>query len=213
MQKRLITILLSLIVALTSCNRGKRSATPARELSAAEYEVLTAWIDAKLIGNERSGTKNAKQFVIFDTTNSGDNHLLPDGNGQAVPWEKTAESLRKADPALQQGTLDEFRKVNARQGFLRRSFHPSIDYVIVNSAQLESIFCKTCRSWLAYYKQFPGSQGLLTFSRVGFNADGTQAFFYFSNSCDGLCGTGDYVVMEKHDGRWIIQREVNMWVS
>jgi hypothetical protein len=106
-------------------------------LSAAEYEVLTAWIDAKLIGNERSGTKNAKQFVIFDTTNSGDNHLLPDGNGQAVPWEKTAESLRKADPALQQGTLDEFRKVNARQGFLRRSFHPSIDYVIVNSAQLE----------------------------------------------------------------------------
>jgi len=208
---RLMIILLSLVVDLTACNRGQKPATPTREVSAAEYEVLTAWIDAKLNSKERVG-KIAK-VVIFDTTKSGDDDLLGDENGRPIPWEKTAESLRKKDPALQQATLDAFRKVNAQQEFLRRSLHPSIDYEVVTSAQLEPIFCHHCGFWPAYYKQFPGSQGLLTFSGVGFSVDGTQAFFYFSNRCEGLCGTGDYVIMEKRDGRWAIQKEINMWVS
>lgn len=213
MQKRFITILLSLVVALTACNRGQKPTTPTREVSAAEYEVLTAWIDATMTVNERAGKGIAKRLVIFDTTNSGDDDLLGDENGRPIPWEKTAESIREKDPALQQAALDAFRKVNAQQAFLRRSLHPSIDYELVTSAQLKPIFCKHCGFWPAYYKQFPGSQGLLTFSGVGFSADGTQAFFYFSNRCEGLCGTGDYVIMEKRDGRWVIQKQVNMWVS
>ncbi len=207
-----MTILLSLVVGLTACNRGQKPATSTREMSAAEYEVLTAWIDAKLSGKEWVG-KGIAKVVIFDTTKSGDDDLLGDENGRPIPWEKTAESLRKKDPALQQAALDTFRKVNAQQAFLRRSLHPSIDYELVTSAQLERIFCKHCGFWPAYYKQFPGSQGLLTFSGVGFSADGTQAFFYFSNSCGGLCGTGHYAIMEKRDGRWVIQKEIEMWVS
>lgn len=212
MQKRLMTILLSLVVGLTACNRGQRPATPAREMSAAEYEVLTAWIDAKLT-RQGAGRQRDRQVVIFDTTKPGDDDLLGDENGRPIPWEKTAESLRKKDPALQQAALDAFRKVNAQQAFLRRSLHPSIDYELVTAAQLGPIFCNHCGFWPAYYKQFPGSQGLLTFSGVGFSADGTQAFFYSSNRCEALCGTGDYVIMEKRDGRWVIQKEINMWVS
>jgi len=212
MQKRLMIILLFLVVGLTACNRAQKAATPTHEMRAAEYEVLTAWIDAKLNNKERVG-KGIAKVVILDTTDSDDDHLLRDENGQPIPWEKMAESLRKKDPALQQAALDAFRKVNTQQAFLRRSLHPSIDYQLVTSAQLEPIFCKHCAFWPEYYKQFPGSQGLLTFSGVGFSADGTQAFFYFSNRCEGLCGTGDFVIMEKHDGRWAIQKEINMWVS
>jgi hypothetical protein len=211
MQKRLIASLLSIVVGLIACNRGQKPTTPTREMSAAEYEVLTAWIDAKLSGKEQVG--KVTKVAIFETTNCGDDHLLGDENGHPIPWEKTAESLRKKDPALQQSALDAFRKVNAQEAFLRRSLHPSIDFELVTSAQLEPIFCKHCGFWPAYYKQFPGSQGLLTLSGVGFSSDGTQAFFYFGNQCGELCGTGDYVIMEKRDGRWVIQKEINMWVS
>jgi hypothetical protein len=96
---------------------------------------------------------------------------------------------------------------------LRRGLHPLIEYQLASSAQLEPIFCYHCGFWPAYYKQFPGSQGLLTFSRVAFTGDGTQAFFYYSNRCDGLCGTGEYVIMGKRNGRWAIQQEIGMWVS
>ena len=212
--KRLTTILISVsLLVLASCNRGHSPVAPRREISAAEYEVLTAWIDATAADRHRVGKGVAKVLVIFDTTNADDEHLLKDEHGRPIPWEEMAESLRKKDPALQQTTLDAFRKVNTLQAFVRRSLRPSIDYELVSSAQLEPIFCYHCGFWPAYYKQFPGSQGLLTFSGVGFSADGTQAFFYFSNRCEGLCGTGDYVIMEKHDGRWVIQKEINMWVS
>src|SRR5258708_24417509 len=125
----------------------------------------------------KSRSARSPRSPFFDTTNSGDDHLLGDENVHPIPWEKTAESLRRKDPALQQAALDAFRKVNAQQAFLRRFLHPSIGFELVTSAQLEPIFCKHCGFWPAYYKQFPGSQGLLTFSGVGFRSDGTQAFF------------------------------------
>jgi hypothetical protein len=174
--------------------------------------VLTFWIDATFTGKERVGNGVAK-VVIFDTTQSDDDELLSDENGQRIPWDKTAEALHKKDPALQSSALDAFRKVNTQEALLRRSLHPAIGYELVSSAQLEPIFCKHCGFWPAFYKQFPGSQGLLEFSGVAFSADGTQAFFYFSNRCGGLCGTGYYVIMEKRDGLWVIQKEVRMWVS
>ena len=204
--------LIGLAAVVIAALIGYFAVTPRREMGAAEYEVLTAWIDATFTGKERE-VKAVERVVIFDTTQSGDDERLGNENGQRIPWEKTAESLRKKDPALQQSALDAFRKVNAKQAFIRRSFRPSIDYELVTSAQMERIFCKQCGFWPAYYKQYPGSQGLLTFSGVGFNSDGTQAFFYFSNRCEGWCGGGDYVVMEKREGRWVMQRDIAMWVS
>jgi hypothetical protein len=180
-------------------------------MSTAEYEVLSAWLGKKITAKTRD--TGLSQIVIYDTTDSDFDRLLRDDNGQPIPWDKEAESLRKKASVLQQSALDAYRKANAQTAFLRRSLHPSIDYQLVSSAQLEPIFCYHCGFWPAYYKQFPGSQGLLTFSRVGFSADGTQAFFYYSNSCEGLCGTGEFVLMERHDGLWAIQQEIGMWVS
>jgi len=51
--------------------------------------------------------------------------------------------------------------------------------------------------WGERYRRFPGSQGVLTLSRVGFKAEGTQALFYFSNRWGGQCRAGGYVVREK----------------
>ena len=207
-----MAVLITLLLALTSCNRGPHLPAPKRELSAAEYEVLTAWINSSL-GAKDHAAKGVVKVVILDTTDSDDERLLRDDNGQRIPWEQMAKSLCKKDPALQQSALDTFRKVNTRQALLRRFLQPSVDYELVTSAQLEPIFCKHCGFWPEYYKRFPGSQGLLTFSGVGFSADSTQAFFYFSNWCESLCGTGDYVIMEKHNGRWVIQKDIGMWVS
>jgi hypothetical protein len=67
--------------------------------------------------------------------------------------------------------------------------------------------------WGEYYRRFPGSQGVLTLSRVGFNAERTQAPFFFSNQCGGLCGAGRYVVMEKRGSDWVIRKEIEMLLS
>ncbi len=214
MQKRFMTILLSLAMTVTAWSQRLSPVTPTREVSAREYEVLSAWSADKFTGRKaQQAAKGVVKIVISETTQSGDDEGLHDENGQPIPWEKTAESLRKKAPILQQTTIDSFREVNAQQASLRRSFHLAIDYELVDSAKSHSIFANKGDPWGAYYKQFPGSQGFLTFSRVGFSPDGRQAFFYVSNTCGGMCGTGTYVVMENSHGRWMIRKEIVTWVS
>ncbi len=55
-------------------------------------------------------------------------------------------------------------------------------------------------------------RGPFFFSRVGFNATGDRAFFYYSNACP-LCGSGGYVLMEKIDGKWTFVKGENIWIS
>lgn len=204
-----------LVVGFAACSHAQSSQAPGGELSAAEYDALSAFIAGKFTGEQ--GTKpisnDVVKIVISTVTTSGDQGSLRDENGRPVPWQKTAESLRKQASTLQQTTIDGFRKVNTTQAFLRRSFQFPIVYELVDSNQLVAIFKNNGAGWQDYYKRFPGSQGIATFSRVGFSRDGTQALFYFSNICGGLCGGGEYVVMEKSNGRWMIAREIEMWIS
>ena len=67
--------------------------------------------------------------------------------------------------------------------------------------------------WGEYYRRFPGSQGVLTLSREGFNAERTQALFYFSNRCGGLYHAVSYVVMEKRGSDSVISKEIEIFVS
>jgi len=196
--------MLSVVVPSTACNRG-------RKFTANEYDVVSAYVSGKFATHK--GEEQPSKIVILNTTSSGDDDLLLDENGRPVPWEKTAKSLREKAPSLQQTTVDGFRRANARQAFLSRTFRFAIEYEIVDEARLAPIFKRNGGGWPAYYKQYPGSQGIATLSRVGFSADATQALFYISNRCGGLCGSGWYVLMEKRDGRWLMSKEIEMWVS
>jgi hypothetical protein len=203
-----------LLTASTSCR--KTSVTPRGE--DVEYDVRSAFVDNKFSSRksvepiEPIGDGIAR-IVIFNQTESdrdGQNVRL-DSNGQPIPWTQTASSLQSKVPALKRTTIDAFREVNKQQVSVQHSFHFSFDYELVDAIQLDLIFKNG--DWPAYYKRFPGSPGILTFSRVGFSADGTQALFFLTNKCGGLCGTGMYVVMEKRNGRWMVEKEIEAWIS
>jgi len=203
--------LLSILTALTSCNRGKGPASPKAEVTSAEYGVLVSWIDVRFTSKEQV-SKGINKVVIFNIT-SDDPHIQWQGSGGLVPWKTEAESLRKQEPALLETTTDAFGSKILHRAVLPQSLSCAIECVVVDSGRLEPIFKKGGGDWPAYFKQFPGSPGLLTFSRVGFSPDGAQALFYVSANCGGLCGSGYYVVMEKHNGQWVIKKEINVWVS
>jgi hypothetical protein len=213
-KKAAICAIALLLVVTTVCRRIP--ATTTSELNAAEYDVFSAYITGKIAGRKAMEPVEAAgnvKIVVLNVTQSDEygRNIRLDANGQPTPWAEAAKSLLKKVPLLEPATTDAFRKANAQQASLRRSFDHGIDYELVDSAQLDSIF--KSGDWPAYYKQFPGSQGILALSRVGFSADGTQSLFYVTNRCGGLCGAGFYVVMEKRDGGWAIVKEIETWVS
>jgi hypothetical protein len=203
-----------LLTANTACKKTR----VAPRVQVAEYEVLSAFIDAKFAS--RKGVEpqaptgdGISRIVILSLSESNEQeaNMELDGNGQPIPWTQTASSLQSQASTLKRATIDAFREVNGKQTLFQRSFHSAFDYELIDSTQLDSAFKNG--SWPAFYKRFPGSPGILGFSRVGFSADGAQALFYASGTCGGLCGGGEYVVMERRDGRWVIEKEIEMWIS
>jgi hypothetical protein len=204
-------MLLTLLIASTACHKHP---------TAPECDVLSAFIDGNFAS--RKGVQPIEptgngivRIVIFNLTESDQDgqNVRMDGNGQPIPWAQTASSLQSSVPTLNRTTMVAFRDANRQQASLRRSLHPAIDYDLVDSKQLEFIFKRGGGDWPAFYKRFPGSSGIMSFSRVGFSQDGTQALFYVSNHCGGLCGVGMYVVMEKRSGSWAIEKQIEMWIS
>lgn len=210
-----VMVVLLFAVIVTGCKRSQNLGAPAADLTADEYTTFSAYIAGRFGDRDRHlGSNEVSTLVFFNQTRCDDRHSLRDyNNGQPLPWEKTAAFLRSKAPVLQPTTLESFLKANSQQAFVHPSFHVPIKYELVDLAKETSIFRKDGGDWLDFYKQYPGSSGIVTWSRVGFNADGTQAIFYYEKACGGLCGGGNYVVMEKRDGGWIIGIESSMWVS
>ena len=112
MHKRLMTmVLLLLIVGFCACNRGQSRVTTTDEVSVAEYEVLSAWLDSKFQGQKTEHSTNVvSRIVIFDLPRSDEKRPRLDGNGQQIPWKDTASLLLARDPGLQQTTIAAFRE-------------------------------------------------------------------------------------------------------
>jgi hypothetical protein len=93
------------------------------------------------------------------------------------------------------------------------SISPRIEFL--SEDEMDQIFPEnaTAYPWSDFYKRFPGSTGLVTLSNVGFNGDHTQALVYVANVCGGLCGSGEFVVLKKVRGRWVVERTDQLWVS
>ena len=64
----------------------------------------------------------------------------------------------------------------------------------------------------AFVRRFPDCYGVLTFSRVAFNRELTEAFFYTEHLC-GLCGEGKFVYMRKAAGKWAVADTAETWIS
>ena len=124
-----------------------------------------------------------------------------------TPFQQTAkEMMPDADPLL----LDDYLAKNRTPEPLKVS-NLGLNYVLVTNSDLPD--GKFDEFWTTFYQKFPNSSGIIFFSNVGFNEQHDQAFIYAGRSCGGLCGEGEYVLLRKVNGRWVIQQEVGLWVS
>ena len=103
--------------------------------------------------------------------------------------------------------------MNTQEALLRRSLHPAIDYELVSSAQLGH-FLQALRFLARLLQAIYGFSGTAEILGVGFSADGAQAFFYFSNRCEGLCvGRATTWLWKNATVAGSFSKDIGMWVS
>lgn len=67
--------------------------------------------------------------------------------------------------------------------------------------------------WSAFRENYPEAGAIISISRVGFNAEHTQAIIEVGYATGPLGGEGDYVLLDKENGVWKVQYLLGAWIS
>ncbi len=195
-----IALVLVLALAEVACAGMIPAVTPVPPVDreSAEYEVYSALIRDHYISGQ-VGT-----VVILDYT-QGD----IDPNGDLT--QRLAYISQQL--TLDQMIRDDFLARNAESHPLQNGFKLPVPVVLLSQAERDDLFKKGGQGWDGFYARYPHSQGLLTLSAAGFDANMDRALVYVGNQSHYLAGTGYYVLLDKQDGAWVFQNEVMAWIS
>ena len=150
--------------------------------------------------------------------------FVADSKGPAVILQNTSTSTVEEDPELMidnikgglpgisSATIDSFVERNTQSSQLSPAMQLGVEYVLLSEERLAEISSQV--NWHEVLQErFPGSNGYLIFSRVGFNQSLDQAVIYVGQVAGPLMGAGYYYLLEKQAGEWIIKEETMVWIS
>lgn len=192
--------MLAIGLGLAACQRAPaRPAAPAA-LGPEEYAVYRALL-------AQTG-RAARPLVIEARTESGDASLAVEVLRRAPPNERAS-----VDPA----TLRDFEDRAAEPPVplalagLREDQDAGAPIVLFDDAARRALDAGGSNPeafWRAFHARYPSVGGLLTLSRVGFNAARTQALVSAWEWCGGRCGRGALFLLERRAGAWVLVRQL-----
>ncbi len=59
-------------------------------------------------------------------------------------------------------------------------------------------------AWEPFFAAYPGAEGIITLSAVGFSADRQRAMLLYNFQCGSVCGNGGYYTLANNSGVWAI---------
>jgi hypothetical protein len=118
------------------------------------------------------------------------------------------EILEKGkDVVLSKDAVANFLRVSPEITALDREQFAGLPLVLSSRAEVDDVF-ENKDGWEAL-----GASTIVRFSRIGYSCDGNQALLYRSQSCGGLCGSGDLVILEKKGDKWQVVLTRMLWIS
>ena len=158
-----------------------------------EYAVYSAALK-ELYG----GNPTALENQVSGCTGVGNNK-----EGEAS-WQKSLDGLSGKLKKLSPKTIADFKSKSQLCRALEAKFNSSVK--LISKQERRAIFSgKDMRkSWAAFNKKFPGANGYVIVSNVGFNEDRTQALVDISNKCGDKCGAEQFILLSKTNGSWAV---------
>lgn len=200
-------VLIAFALGLAALFAAHLALRPNAVLAASEqYEVLSAYIQPNLTGESPDlGGRNGLVVIDERTTFSEQSVDSSTFTRYVYTLARTGRAKERMR-ALRRSLAFEFWALNLRDATLQRGFQLSARYELATEQEMKLY------PSAAFFARFPASYGVLTFSRVAFNRDLTEAFFYTEHLC-GLCGAGKFVYMRKTGGKWVVADYDLTWVS
>ena len=120
----------------------------------------------------------------------------------------------EGDGILHTDTIDDFIVKSRVGGPLSKTFETDLPHSFVAASAFSREKVKNLSDgYQPFYELFPGADGILALTHVGFNHDMTEALVSSSLFCSGLCGNGQTHVLRKRWGKWVVVMSPTDWVS
>jgi hypothetical protein len=219
---------LALLVCLAGCGRAApaRNAAPGPVAAAAP---AAGQADRKDV---RKDDRYAVYDVVLDTFVDPDVRLLViDNRSSACDGEEDRLSrkeqrerdetrdrhlarVRAQAPGLSDETVASYR--SRPPVCLSPSFNLKVEYRLMSREEFEEIFTPArgvAAGWKEFYNKYPGSNGYVGVTDVGFDSGRTQALVYASRFGGGTDGVGRYYFLTRGAGGWVVNQQVDVWYS
>ena len=128
------------------------------------------------------------------------------------PASEAGSYLRHSMVGLQDETLADYQRKNRSSDPLDLELVLVDQVICVSNDELRHIF-QDRNGWKRFREMYPQSRGIVDFSRVGFNANMTQALVYAGIQRDWLMGHGAYLLYSRKNGVWVQTSILTAWIS
>ena len=142
-----------------------------------EYSVLSTVIQNRFVD------KKTKLLVLRDRF-----------SGRHVVEEYTPQYLRKVFKRADERTLTDFLSKVANSDEVQDGLELTLPYLKMSDKDAEAIFSNG--GWDDFYRKYPGSQGIIEISHVGFNSSQTQALACVGIQSHWRNGHGFYFLLD-----------------
>jgi hypothetical protein len=156
------------------------------------------------------GNVPVRRLVVLDHTKLSFQDV---GRSESDRISERDRLAQKLDPSDRQLVMDLFDPA-AEAARLEQCFSLEVPVSFISDVEMEHLFEDMAyQGWKPFWNRYPDAQGILTLSRVSFNASGTRALVYVGNQSGADIGRGFYLVLRRTGRAWAIDRQVDMWVS
>jgi hypothetical protein len=163
-----------------------------------DYAVYTAALDSLVIRAHGDPTL----ALISPTVGDG-----PEGMA-------SVEKMRDDPDVPAEVRRDFMAKNSARVPLIADSLRLSVPIRVMPADSIEAIAGIVRDFWGGIISRYPGTNRLVQLSRVGFNADSTEALLYLAWSCPGECGSGWKVRLQRPPkGAWRVMSTDLSWIQ
>jgi hypothetical protein len=200
----LVALFAALLVAISVSYLAIRP-DPHRTL-AEQYAVYSAYIRARLTGESHDLGSTTDLTVIVRSTTASRTFLSLTRFSVFRFLVSGLTNAKRNMPSTHRFSLLDFAISNLESETFETRFDLPSRYVLVANEEAQMYGTR------AYEEKFGHSYGYIVLSKVGFNRDLSEALLYTEHIC-GLCGGGEYVLMRKVNGRWVVAGESSTWVS
>ena len=166
--------------------------------------------------------------LLIDPTAGGDTKSCRENARESLrlenkkpPYNSPADRIYRIfasdsyDDSLRADTIQDFLKKSCSAGRLSETFHTDLPKIFVTPGSLHFADLHYLRTDgpKSFEQLFPGADGIISFSGVGFDSSLDEAIVSTSFVCGGLCGSGHSYVLRKRSGRWQVVDKWMVWVS